>query len=474
LSAARRELDAQLLVLGRDLISHWMALLRAVGLYESDNAAIGALTEKIRDKLSKIQDGSGEVEITVRHDSIFISGERIRESAISSSMYHGFIDQLRAARLGGLRIEQTVTNDELELFARLLMAVTSGQRSCEEMLNELKIRAATHIELDVIDEEEDLIQEVDQERIAKQIYLRSIGIVKGVFDSLRKTDRINSRRIKRVVQQMIESLNFNPEHLIHLTNLKNYDEYTFNHSVNVSVLGIALGRHIGLTRKQLYLVGQAGMLHDLGKLCVPKQILNKSGRLTPEERKAIQLHSTDGFLTAATQLGVSENSIDIALASYEHHMNIDGSGYPRVPSAGAMGLISRVVAIVDRYDAMTSSRVYRLQPIPPHKALAIMFHSQQNHHDKAMLRYFMNMMGIFPLGTVVRLSDESVAVVVGSSPEPELRHFPSVKMILEPDGSPASGAKLDLAATAKDPEPLCIDEIVDAGEYGIEVMDYIL
>jgi HD-GYP domain-containing protein (c-di-GMP phosphodiesterase class II) len=451
-----------------------MALLRAVRLYESRNEAIEKLGEKIREKVGQIQDGSGEVEMTVRHDSIFVSGERIRESTIGSSLYYGFIDLLRAARLKGLRIDEAVTDAELEFFARLLLQVSAGERPIEELVSELKVRASTHIEVDLLDEEEELINEVDQERVAKQIYLRSIGVVKGVFDSLRKTDRINSRRIKRVVQQMIESLNFNPENLLNLTSLKNYDEYTFNHSVNVSVLGIALGRHIGLTRQQVYLVGQAGMLHDLGKLCVPKQILNKPGRLTPEERKAIQGHSIDGFVTAASQLGVSEVSIDIALATYEHHMNIDGSGYPTVPEAGAMGLLSRIVAIVDRYDAMTSSRVYREKPIPPHKALAIMFHSQQNHHDKGMLRYFINMMGIFPLGTVVRLSDDSLGVVVGCPHEPQLRHFPTVKMILEPDGRPASGNKLDLAATAKDPEPMCVEEIVNAGDYGIEIMDYIL
>ena len=474
MSDPRRELDAQLVLWGRELISHWMALFRAVRLYESDNDAIETLGEKIREKLGQIQNDSGEVEITVRHDSVFISGERIRESSIGSSVYHGFIDLLRAARLKGLRIEEAVTDAELALFARLLLEVSAGGQPTEAMVNELKIRASSHIELDLLDEEEDLIREVDQERVAKQIYLRSIGVVKSVFDSFRRNDRINSRRIKRVVQQMIESLNFNPENLLNLTNLKNYDEYTFNHSVNVSVLGIALGRHLGLTRQQAYLVGQGGMLHDLGKLYVPPEILNKAGKLTPEEQKATRMHPIDGFVTTATQLGVSEGSIDIALASYEHHMNLDGSGYPTVPTAGAMGLLSRILAIVDRYDAMTSSRVYRQKPIPPHKALAIMYHSHQHRHDRGLLRYFMNMMGILPLGTVVRLSDNSLGLVVGCPCEPQLRHFPTVKMILDQDGGPASGEKLDLAATAKDPEPMCVEEIVDAGEYGIEVMDYIL
>ena len=123
MSEPRRETDAQLILWGRELISLWMALLRAVRLYESDNDAIEKLGEKIREKVGQIHDGSGELEMTVRHDSIFISGERIRESAVGSSLYHGFIDLLRAARLRGLKIDEAVTNGELQLFARLQLQV---------------------------------------------------------------------------------------------------------------------------------------------------------------------------------------------------------------------------------------------------------------------------------------------------------------------------------------------------------------
>jgi hypothetical protein len=163
LSEPKRAIDTQLVLWSRELISHWMALFRAVRLYESNNDAIEQLGEKIREKVGQLGDGSGDVDMTVRHDSIFVSGERIRESAIGSSIYHGFIDLLRAARLKGLKIDEVATNAELELFARLLLQVSAGERPTAEMVSELKIRASTHIELDLLEDEEDLLEEVDEE-----------------------------------------------------------------------------------------------------------------------------------------------------------------------------------------------------------------------------------------------------------------------------------------------------------------------
>jgi HD-GYP domain-containing protein (c-di-GMP phosphodiesterase class II) len=315
---------------------------------------------------------------------------------------------------------------------------------------------------------------MNAKEMAQRIYLRTIGVVKGVFHELDTRNRISARRVKRAVQQMIESLDSNPDYLLNLSTLKNYDEYTFNHSVNVSVLAIALGRHMGLSRRDLYTIGQAGMLHDLGKLCVPKAILNKPGRLLPEEREIVGQHPIDGFVSIASQLGTSANTLDVALAAYEHHLNDDGTGYPSGADAYRKGFFSRIISIVDRYDAMTSARVYRGEPFSPPKALAILHHSHAAHHDPLMLRFFLNLMGYYPLGTAVLLTDRSVAVVVRAARDPELRHLPVVRLILDEDGTPASDITIDLAATAKDSEPLGVMRVISAGDYGIEPMDYIL
>jgi len=272
---------------------------------------------------------------------------------------------------------------------------------------------------------------------------------------------------------VIDSLESAPDSLMQMTSLKNFDEYTFNHSVNVSVLAIALGRHIGLTRQQLYIVGQAGMLHDLGKLSIPKDILNKKGCLTPNERQLMESHAVDGFVSLAKNLGASADTIDIALTAFEHHLNEDGTGYPQVATARPKGLLSRLITIVDRYDAMTSNRIYR-PAMSPQKSLSIMFNLRGSHYDQTLLKYFMNLLGYYPLGTIVRLSDGSIGIVLGGPSQLDRRHLPTVTVILNREGQPADRRTIDLSDIAKDEHSLHVAHTVDPKEYGIEAMDYIL
>lgn len=467
--------DVRVLELGRELIMRIATLFRTIGLYEADNHALLETAEKIRGDVRALAEEGVQPSIATRRGSLFVAGQRIREGAVASASYQSFVDTFRAAEIGTLRIDDEVTPKELQIFARLVCEVVRGRRGAGEIEPELRVRGVEGLEIQSADEKEELASELDAEVVARRVYLRSIGVLKTVFHDLHQGNRLSARRVKRVVQEMIESLDRNPGYLMNLSSLKNYDEYTFNHSVNVSVLAIALGRQIGLERKELYAIGQAGMLHDLGKLCVPKEVLNKPGRLTEKERSVIQAHPVDGFLSVAGQLGVSEDTISVALAAYEHHVNEDGTGYPAAGAQRRKQLASRIVSLVDRYDAMTSARVYRGQPIPPPKTLAIMYHSQTGHHDPVLLRYFLNLVGYYPLGTTVRLSDGAVAVVTGGAEEPGLRHLPLVRLILDEDGRPArEGATIDLAASAKEREPLVIEEVLDGSAYGIEVMDYLL
>ena len=464
--------DLRALQTRRELISHWMGLLRSVRLYDLGNETVTSLAGRILACTRRLVAGGAELEFLVRQDSIFIGGERVRESTVASSAYHAFVDLLSRAGLAAFRLDAETAPRELASFAQLLAEVGAGERAREELASELSVRGISRVEVLLADDTALLSpRSLDREQITKRVYLRSIGVVKGVFHSMSRDGRVNARMVKRAVQQMVETVD--SDYLLNLTSLKNYDEYTFNHSVNVSVLAIALGRRVGLSRHQLYVLGQAGMLHDLGKLCVPREVLNKPGKLTPEERAVIESHPIEGFLAIASSLGVADETIPVALAAFQHHVNLDGTGYPQLVGDPSLGLLSRIVAVVDRYDAMTSARVYRKQPIPPWKALAIMYHRHAGHYDGALLRTFMNLLGAFPLGTAVELSDGCIAVVVGGNPEPRLRHLPMVRVLLDAGGQPANEV-VDLAAHAKDAEPLAVRQVVDPDAYGIEIMDYLL
>ena len=465
--------DVRKILLGREMIVLWMALLKATRLYESGHDAVHSAADRIRSTLRDLAESDADVVLAVRADSFFIDGIRVREGSVGSASYQRLMDVLGAAGIATLRIDPEVDTGQIETFARLLLEASEGGALPDELVREMAVKGVTHIEFDVAPDEPPE-EKLDQKQVQKRIYLRSIGVIKALFYEARAKDRINLRRVKRVVQEMIESIDSNSDFAMFLTSVKNYDEYTFNHSVNVGVSAIALGRAVGLTRRQLYILGQAGMMHDLGKLCIPKEVLNKAGRLTPEERKVIQRHPVEGFVSIATKQGVSSDTIGVALGAYEHHLNLDGSGYPATAAGRPIGLLSRIVAIVDRYDAMTSARVYRSASISPPKALALLYHSQRDHLDQALLHTFLNLVGFYPLGTVVRLSDSSVGIVIGATPEHALRHFPVVTLLLSADGRSIQDETVDLAEHAKEQDPLQVQEVLNAAEFGIDVMEYIL
>jgi HD-GYP domain-containing protein (c-di-GMP phosphodiesterase class II) len=465
------QLERETLRLGRDLVARWTGLFKALGLYDWRHSAVRAAAERTLAVVRELGDG-GPVYLAIRQDVIYLDGAQLKEGGASATAFQRLVAVLRAARIKSFTTDPSADPVDLQVFGHLLLGVRERGVTPEELLRELKVHGANSIEVTIDAGDEEEVALLEGRDLQKRVYTHSIGVLKGVFHETRERDRMNSRRVKRVVQQMMESMDQDSGYALSLTSVKNYDEYTFNHSVNVGVLAIALGRAIGLPRKELYIVGQAGMLHDLGKLCVPKEILNKPGSLTPEERTVIQRHPVEGFLSIASNQGVSDETIGVALGSYEHHLNVDGSGYPQRSVVRPVSLLSRIVAIVDRYDAMTSVRVYHGGMTPP-KALSLLHHYWNDQVDQTLVRYFMNMLGTLPLGTVVRLSDASVAIVVAEGSIEEIGHFPTVRMIFDAQGHPASEETIDLSLRAKEPEALQVIETLRPDDFGIEVMDYL-
>jgi HD-GYP domain-containing protein (c-di-GMP phosphodiesterase class II) len=466
--------DRRAQALGRDLVLRLAALGKSVGLYDANNAALRAVSEALRETVVDALDGGVELEITIQADSIFVAGLRVRESLVASTLYQRIIDLFRRCEICRVSIDESVTARELEEFVRLLIDVSSGRRRAADLETELSIRSLDNIAigLGTVEALED--ESLDAELIAKRVYLRSIGVVKTMFHDVQARDRVAARRVKRAVQEMIESIDSSPGYLMNLASLKNYDEYTFNHSVNVSVFAVALGRQVGLSRRLLYAVGQAGMLHDLGKLCIPKAVLNKPGALSAEERSVIEEHPVDGFLSIASHMGVSEETVPVAMAAYEHHVREGQVGYPSCAVHRPKGLLSKIVSIVDCYDAMTSARVYRGYPISPPDTLAMMYEEGRGAYDPALLRYFMNLMGCYPVGTVVLLADGSLAIVVAPAIDQALMRLPVVKVISDDAGHLVPPRVVDLAATAKDDEPLSVSQVLNAAEQCIDASKYLL
>jgi putative nucleotidyltransferase with HDIG domain len=265
----------------------------------------------------------------------------------------------------------------------------------------------------------------DEAGRAKKIIDGSRGAVKKLFYDVRLGTAICLPDVLPIVDEISASVARNPSALISMTRLRSADEYTYMHSLSVSAMMINLARHLGLEEDMMRDIGMAGLLHDIGKLDVPIDVLNKPGRLTDEEFSIMKTHSERGHETLRRAGSVPEMALDVCL---HHHERIDGSGYPNRLNGEEMSLFSKMGSVCDVYDAMTSQRSYK-PAWTPADAIAAMF-SWKGHFDADVLTVFIRSLGIYPVGSLVRLRSEQLALVIENNSEaltkPSVRAFYSL------------------------------------------------
>lgn len=267
--------------------------------------------------------------------------------------------------------------------------------------------------------------------------------VARLFQDVRLGQAIELSEVATVVEQISASVLRHPTALISLTRLRTVDEYTYIHSVSVCALMTAVARQMDLPAEQVLLAGQAGLLHDVGKMRTPVEVLNKPGRLTEAEFAVMRRHPEEG-VALLQQWGASAEVIDVCL---HHHEKFDGSGYPHGLAGTQISLLSRIAAVCDVYDAVSSTRPYKTAWSP---AEAIRRMAEwKGHFDPRVFQAFVKTLGIYPIGSLVRLSNEQLAVVVEQHPEslltPRVRVFFSAR-----SRTPLPQRLLDLARPPAD------------------------
>ena len=274
---------------------------------------------------------------------------------------------------------------------------------------------------------------------AARIRARSAAAMRDLFSEVRLGQVVQSDVFVPLVNDVVESLDRNRDALLSLVRLKSADEYTYVHSVAVCTLMVALGRQLGLDDEQCREAGMAGMLHDLGKATIPLDILNKPGKLTPEEYDIIKQHPVRGYEMLAASTKVSDGARDVCR---HHHERWDGTGYPDGLKGGQISLLARMGAVCDVYDAVTSDRPYKAG-WDPANALSQMA-TWQGHFDPMVFQSFVKCVGIYPTGSLVRMKSGRLAVVLDQNStaltKPRVKVFFSTK-----SGLPIEPRVLDLA-----------------------------
>ena len=311
-----------------------------------------------------------------------------------------------------------------------------------------------------------LEQELPQ---AREFFGNSKVLIQTIMEDVRLGHALDTQGAKRAVRGLAESVLRNPDALICLSQLKNADEYTALHSVRVCILALAFGRHLGLEEPELHHLGLGALLHDIGKMRVPLDILNKPDRLTEAEFEIIKTHAPEGA-RILDEHHIPADVVDIALS---HHERYDGRGYMRGLKANQIRRGAVIASIVDCYDAITSDRAYR-GAISSHAALKKMYTWRRTDFDETLVEQFIQCMGIYPIGSLVELNTGHVGVVMTINRMRYLR--PKLVLVLKEDKTRYGALRVvDLMTHTRDDlgKPWEIKAVLEPGTHGINPADYL-
>ena len=274
--------------------------------------------------------------------------------------------------------------------------------------------------------EDDLSKDIEIENvISDELKLKSISKLKNLFmnaETNKPTDK-HIRDIGNVAEEMVDQLILNRDLMVNMVDIKSFDDYTFYHSTNVAVLSIILGIGLNLNKNELYKLGIAALLHDVGKVFIKQDLLNKQGKLTEEEFNIMKSHSVNGYRYIKSNFNVPVKSY---IGVLDHHEKYDGTGYPNNKVGEDISLFGRIIAIADVYDALTSDRPYKRSSLPANVIEYIMG-GPGSHFDFDLVNIFIKKVAAYPVGTCVKLNNGQSGIVVENYPDSSTR--PKIRIL---------------------------------------------
>lgn len=312
------------------------------------------------------------------------------------------------------------------------------------------------------------ISSSQEHRAAIGVYREAKKLTKTLLDDVRLGGGVNTEQAKATVKDCMNSILRNADALIWMSRMRNEDEYTAEHCLNVCILAIAFGRHLGMSEGELTRLGLCGLLHDVGKMRVPAHILNKREPLTDKEFNIIKAHAVHGRNLLMSSPGVPNATVDVA---YSHHERVDGTGYPRKLSAAGISDFARIICIVDAYDAMTADRCYS-RAIASTEALKRIFQHRGTQFDERLALEFIKCIGLYPPGSIVELVDGLVGIVLETNHR--YRHLPKIIVVKDLNKPLAKEIVLDLNDIQQEKldKSHLIKRALPDGAYGIYIRDF--
>jgi len=460
--------------LGVEMVTRLNVILKGARIYESNNVLFQRQVVLFLTLLRKALRDSGEASFAVRGNSVFFNNIRLKYGFANYHFFKFVLEEFRRRQMGAIQFGPEVTESDV---ATMMVIWAKGDSQAahpyDALVAEVRKRDVHNIAVDKM-----LPSDLNRSReeSAAKVFFLGMTHLEEAFEGGVREDRIHLGTTRRLMQSIFNHISDHESFVQGLTNIKNFHEYTLNHSMNVCILSVALGKRLGLDRNELVDLGISAFFHDFGKLDTPKEILDKPGKLDDQEREIIEKHPYQGagkLVQFREFRNLPLQAIQVAL---EHHVKEDMTGYPRYFKKQSINMFSKIVKITDFFDAVTTPRVYRTKHFTRDEALTTMLAQSGKEFQPLLLREFIKMMGVYPVGTLVGLDSLELAIVIENSPDTILLLRPKVKLITDASGNKIDGDTIDLSEV--DPETRkyfrTIVKVLDPDRYGIRVADYFL
>jgi len=418
-----------LLDLARSAVRQMVVMIRNSQLYDPSNTVFDEPIKKIRSTVEGAIALEGAFDLEIDGFEVFANGIRVRIDLRNIHLFRYFVEELTRRGLGGVGFSEAPDAPAVEAFVRLLANPPDDSKDHTAEFNRgMNEAGVTGIRALPLRRHEDTLP-TDRRQRAIEAYQQALDFIRQSMINLESPADINLREAKRIIYKLVD-LSFEGGggfSMLGLTAIKGHDEYTFNHMVNVCILAIAFGQRLGFERDQLSQLGLCALYHDLGKIDVPLDVLLKHGPLTEEEWAVMGNHTVFGARELFPMIAADRDAMTRVLVALQHHVGHDGTGYPKLRMRIDPILFTRIVAIVDTFDAMTTKRVYQ-EIFLPDRALARLQQVSGTKYDPLLVKAFVACIGIYPVGSTVLLSSGVVGVVCEPNQDPKWAHRPTVRL----------------------------------------------
>jgi len=409
--------------LSEDFLKTFYRLVYMVKIHQVTNP----LLMECIDEFKKVVDGllleDDQVVIQVSRGNIFLQNEKVIHRREIGNLMSNMLLYFEKRDLQGFCFYDLIRQapaEEIIAFSRMLNDCEQHKEPREWFIEQLENLGGAWVDIahepdTILMEQSSDTEALNREELrkakAKESYFYALNSVREVAEKITTQKKVGVRKALRVIQNMVDLVIEEESILLGLSTIRDYDDYTFTHSINVAILSMCLGRRIGISRVSLNRLGICGLFHDLGKLDIPVEIIRLPRKLNAKEFEVIKKHTIYSVAQIIKLQAARDLKSKILLPPFEHHMKYDLSGYPQTPRKKSVSLFGRILTIADVYDAITSPRNYRALALTQNQALGYMLAHSGTDFDPVLLKAFINMLGVYPVGSLLELDTGELALV---------------------------------------------------------------